>query len=77
VRQRAETQQLAVTLLADESGAIARSFGIAAKVGEGDAGGMPPATVIIDRQGVVAARVPRDDPVHHVEQVLHEVRVSR
>jgi peroxiredoxin len=77
LRDRADTQQLAVTLLADESGGIARSFGVMASSGDRDDDQPLPATVIIDPQGVVAARVPRDDLAHHVEQVLAEVRVSR
>jgi peroxiredoxin len=88
LRERADGQQLAVTILADESGAIARSFGVAAAVDSavgvsdvadteaGDAGLAPPATVIIDHEGIIAARVPRTDTAHHVEQVLETLRVS-
>ena len=78
-----------MTILADESGAIARSFGVAAAVdstvGDSDAADTdadadarldPPATVIIDHEGIIAARVPRTDPAHHVEQVLETLRVS-
>jgi peroxiredoxin len=85
LRERADGHQLAVTILADESGAIARSFGVAAAVdsavgdsdaADTDAGLDPPATVIIDHEGIIAARVPRTDPTHHVEQVLETLRVS-
>jgi peroxiredoxin len=76
LRERADVQQLAVTILADESGAIVRSFGVSAAVGDDDTDVAPPATVIIDIQGIVAARVPRTDPAHHVERVLEELRVS-
>ncbi|HEY8216898.1 MAG TPA: redoxin domain-containing protein [Acidimicrobiia bacterium] len=73
LRDRAEAQQLAVTILADESGEIARTFGVSAAVGDPDALA-PPATVVIDRRGVIAARVPRTDAPHHVEDVLEELR---
>jgi peroxiredoxin len=73
LRDRAEAQQLAVTILADESGEIARTFGVSAAVGDPDALA-PPATVVIDRRGVIAARVPRTDAPRHVEDVLEELR---
>jgi peroxiredoxin Q/BCP len=74
LRDRTDVQQLAVTILADEDGAIARSFG--APAAEGAAGGerRSSPTVVIDRQGILAARVPRTDAPRHVEQVLAELR---
>jgi peroxiredoxin len=72
LRERASGRQLAVTLLADEGDGIARSFG-AATGSQGDDDGAA-ATVVIDRHGIIAARVPRTDPIRHAQQVLTELR---
>jgi len=72
VRARAEAQQLAVTLLADESGEIARSFGIADAT-PGERAATAPPTVVIDRQGIVAAWVPRTEVTGHVADVLRQL----
>ena len=69
-RARAERRQLAVTLLADPSGTIARSFGVAPETFDD----RPPATVVIDRQGLVAARIPRRSATGHAAIVLDELR---
>jgi peroxiredoxin len=73
LREHAAGRQLAVTLLADEGNDIARSFGAATARGADDATEAAP-TVLIDRRGVVAARVPRVDSTRHVQQVLAELR---
>jgi peroxiredoxin Q/BCP len=70
LRDRTDLQQLAVTILADEDGAIARSFG--APAADGETRSAP--TVVIDRQGILTARVPCTDAPRHVERVLAELR---
>jgi len=64
VRDLAEERNLAVTLLADESGALRRDYMVE---GDGDA------TVVVDREGTVICTVPRDDPIRHAATVLRRV----
>jgi thioredoxin-dependent peroxiredoxin len=73
LREWARSRQFAVTLLADESGEIGRSFGIP-DVSHGERPTTAPPTVVIDRQGLVAARVPRTGATGHAEHVLRQLR---